>query len=143
DADGDTDLVCHDDTLNTLKVYRNQHGVFTPRDQTLPDLYAPDNLHAADIDSDGLPDLFGNLRSGVAILRNRGDCSFRLPHTTLLSNILNDSAARRMTTGDLDGDGDLDAVVLAGSSEGAAVVLRNQSNGVFTALIAEAGADGE
>lgn len=143
DGDGDTDLVCYENTPGAFAVYRNQNGQFAGRGQVLPDFSTPDSLRSADIDTDGLPELFGNLRSGVAILRNRGDCTFRLPHSRFIDEDLIAPLARRMTTGDLDGDGDLDAVILAGNLEGAAVVMRNESNGAFTAVLAEVGADGE
>ena len=92
-----------------------------------------------DVDGDGLVDVFlGRTEGANALYRNRG--GWRFEDITAQAGV---AAADRFTTGaafaDLDGDGDLDLVLLALTGPNA--LFLNDGTGRFTEQRAEAGLD--
>ena len=134
DLDGDDDL----DLVSFFTVFLNNgHGVFHDTDQTIGDLRTAD-VALGDLDGDGDLDAF---------VANGGE----VPYTNLIW--INDGNARFVSSpqrfrfahtydvelGDIDGDGDLDAVLAKGPSFGEVDdagdpnnVLFNDGHGRFT-----------
>lgn len=139
DDDGDIDLLT---TIGEeLWIYRNlRGGAYEFVAQVPVRLFQPDRAFLADVDSDGAPDLVTELIVGGSFLRGNGDCSFAGPPTTRLDEAF---GVRRMTVGDLDGDGDADAAVLVSDLglDGGVAICRNNGIGGFSVVRTEMGAD--
>ena len=89
----------------------------------------------ADIDNDGLVDLFVvNEQGPSALFRNRGDGTFEdISKTAGIDRI---AFSKGVTAADYDGDGYVDFFV---SNFGASFLYRNNRNGTFTEVSREAG----
>ncbi len=89
-----------------------------------------------DYDNDGWDDLF----TGASLLRNNGDGTFT--DTTADSGIAATGTSRSGGVwGDYDNDGDLDLMVFAETYAAGDALLRNEGDGTFVDVTAEAGID--
>jgi hypothetical protein len=127
DGDGDTDLVTANRISSTATLLFN-NGVdplFEPLHQYAAGSGAfPADLEALQLNSDGTPDLAGITNGFVSVLLNQGDGSFPTPASYPVTS--NDFL---LTSGDFDGDGDLDLV--AGGSPSSLALLSNRGDGTF------------
>ncbi|MEB3279567.1 MAG: FG-GAP-like repeat-containing protein [Lyngbya sp.] len=141
DDDGNLDLITSNRSENTLSVLFNTGDAFF----TSPEKYAvgerPGSPIAADLDNDGDLDLatanFANrfTQGTVSILRNDGNGNFSPSEFFFSENV-----PSNLTPADLDGDGDLDLMMLnsffivgTGEREGSIVsVLTNNGDGNFS-----------
>jgi len=116
DSDGDPDLLCTWEGLDAVAWFENDgQGGFGPEQPvTAPALYSrPWGVDAGDLDGDGDLDVLLALRGddrAVWFENLAGLGSFGPPRTIDL--LVNDP--RSITSGDLDGDGDLDVLVANG-----------------------------
>ncbi|OUJ74711.1 hypothetical protein BXP70_08080 [Hymenobacter crusticola] len=136
DSDGDLDLLTANPSANTVSVRLNDgRGVFSGN-QTVAVGNQPDQVVLADVDSDGDLDLL-TANYGVR-LPLPGSVSVRLNdgkgHFSAGSDVAVSANLTRLTTGDLDGDGDLDLVAASNSStNGTLTVHLNDGQGHFNA----------
>ena len=143
DGDGDLDIVApnprSDGSTATLirqvSLLLNQgNGVFT--DDTVYDLpdTQPEGVVAGDLDGDGDLDLVvaSAVNDTVQILLNNGDRTFAAPVTYQVGDLHTSLAP--LALGDLDGDGDLDLVVLS-RKDATVGVLSNLGDGTFAAQV--------
>lgn len=92
---------------------------------------------AGDVDNDGRPDLFVTARDGAKLFRQRADGTFE--NVTAAATLpAYPAPVSAMAFADLDHDGDLDIVVASASVQ----AIRNNGNGTFTDMTAEAGFGG-
>ena len=92
----------------------------------------------ADIDGDGLPDIFlPSVEQPAALYRNRG--GLRFEDVTAASGIALNGATMGATFADVDGDGDPD--LLVGSLGGALSLYRNEGGARFVDATATSGLD--
>jgi len=127
DQNGSLDLVvAYDTNTDDVRLFRNTGGLFAHDAAALPAFEARD-VAAADFDGDGVPDLLANGRFEVRLLSNDGGGVF----TTLGSlpgTGVDALPARESLAEDLDGDGDADVLLVAGS--GSQVFLGDDSGGM-------------
>jgi Leucine-rich repeat (LRR) protein len=131
DGDGDLDIAVADFSANGVFILRNNGlSVFTAG-SLIPTSGGPISLRFADMDNDGDMDILAannSGTSGLAVLQNDG-----LGAYTLLAGtpIATPNSPTSLTTGDVDGDGDIDAIVSANLAATATVLLNN-GNGTYT-----------
>jgi hypothetical protein len=104
-------------------------GTFEPS-VAVPTIHVPRCLDAGDLDGDGDTDIMVGFQSGdhrVAILRNDGQGDFESPDLIAPIPGRADAAA----TIDLDGDGDLDILLVQAAPGDEIVVLENEGSGSF------------
>ena len=131
EKDSDIDLVVT--SGDGVALLRNEGGRFT--DATEAAGLSGKRARAAvagDLDNDGSVDLL--LLSPLALLRGDG---VRFTDTTSASRLPVDAPANVAALADLDHDGDLD-VVLGGGAAAGSRLLRNNGDGTFSDLTAEA-----
>ena len=120
------------------------HPLFGNPEYTMA--YDPIALAMGDLDGDGDTDLVVANSHGVlgdiAVLLNKGDGLFEEQWDEWLLGDRHDAGnePRSVALGDLDGDGDLDAVVAAALSDAAFVLLGN-GDGTFAAAVSYATGD--
>ncbi len=141
DEDGNLDIITSNQAENTISVLFNTGDAFF----TTPEKYdvgeRPVTPVAADLDNDGDLDLavpnFGsfNILGDISILRNDGNGNFS-PSEFFFS----EDDPSNLTPADIDGDGDLDLMILnsvfivgTGERAGNTVsVLKNNGDGIFS-----------
>lgn len=128
-GDGKTDLftsssdnIADNDTI--LLNNSTSNFAFIPSQHTTGLDYGYGEARLFDIDNNGITDLIRVGENFIRIYKNDGNANFT---ETQNINILN---VETITTGDLDGDGDIDAFI--GNSVGPAGSIINNGNGVFT-----------
>ena len=133
DGDGDLDLIAIDNS--GARLFRNDRGRFADdTTRALPDharATAGAGAIAGDYDNDGRPDLFLLNDTGRRLLHQKPDGAFEEAPGTVPAT----AGARCAAFVDVDHDGDLD-IVTAGR---AVQLLRNNGNGGFTDITADAG----
>ena len=114
DNDGDLDLVACE-TLSSVGIRRNDGGTFVrPTNFNVPVAGVPLDLALGDVDADGDLDLVtANIGNGLSVRLNDGNGSFAAPAVN--PNPASGPGALRVLLGDVDSDGDLDAVVFGGN----------------------------
>ncbi len=125
DGDGDMDIIAVLESINTLRVYVNNGGNFSPGASTSLGAESV-HLHVVDIDGDGDPDYSSANRdaNSVTIAINNGG--------TLSSiNVGVGNEPRATTSGDWDGDGDMDLAVTLHDDRTFQLIINN--GGSFTA----------
>lgn len=106
-GDGKLDLVTLDNSANVASVYLNQgNGTFAAKVDYATGAY-PQFLSIADLNADGWPDL---VIPAATVLLNQGNGTF----VAKTDNGLNTGGS--VSTGDLNGDGKLDVVMVSGTS---------------------------
>lgn len=103
DDDGDNDVAV---SASGIRVYWNQGDGTLPATPALVSATGASDLWVADIDRDGVSDLYGRAGSGIAYL-SRGDATFLPP--MILPFI--DSNGRNSVVGDVNNDGRPDLLV--------------------------------
>ncbi|MFN8641340.1 MAG: VCBS repeat-containing protein [Candidatus Binatia bacterium] len=134
DADGDLDLAVPIAASDRgVWFYRNRgNATFDRRGRVeLSQLYTPSALTVADLNGDGAPDVAvgDHARDSIAILTNNRDETFRIAKTFLIGP--NQHGISRLLSGDLDGDGDVDLVVVHPFGGGISIA-QNNGHGVFS-----------
>lgn len=93
-------------------------------------------IAVGDFDGDRLPDVLAPLWNAttfdggeVGLFAGKANGTVRRPQRTAFGPGVN---GNYLATGDVDGDGDLDAVLPAAASSGEALLLRNDGDGAFT-----------
>lgn len=120
-GNGQTDLVLACDTSQSVQVFLNNGGAFTPA--TYPVGFAAAGVAVGDINGDGHRDVVAAGGARFATLLNDGHGALSLTRTyTIAGNAFGAVLA------DLDDDGDLD-LVLANAGLSAAMVVRNDGPG--------------
>jgi len=137
DGDGDNDLVVAA-AGEGVAVLSNQGGGSFAAARTYPAGYMPSGLALGDLDGDGKPDLAvvsydsgGPGNNNLSVLLNRGSGDFAPAIAYPAGEFLT-----AVATGDLDGDGHLDIVVLDSYSRLAA--LMNHGDGTFATPVSYA-----
>ena len=121
EGDGDLDFFTADLGADQITLHRNNgNGTYSPS-AFLEGLNNPGNVHAADLDQDGDLDLvmvgsgnitpFGVFGSELVVARNDGAGNWSIAYTNT-----NVPGLWDVTTGDLNGDGNLDLVYCLGGS---------------------------
>ena len=133
DADGDLDLATAIRTSTSVSVLRNNgNGTFAP----FTAYFVPNttiDIAAEDVDGDGDVDLLvahvgaSPAASELTLLLNNGTGVFTLSPSQSLGNVVTGFAI-----GDLDGDGDPDAVFSSSGLGGALLRFQNSGSGTFT-----------
>ncbi|MBD2723188.1 FG-GAP-like repeat-containing protein [Hymenobacter armeniacus] len=138
DADGDQDVVFPVISGDSARVRLNDGTGAFSRVYNLFVGRAPLDLELGDVDGDGDLDVVALLPNGtLSVQLNNGAGIFqRLAPGIITPGPAGGIPQERMALGDLDGDGDLDAVLPLGGNVppfGGTVVLFNNGNGIFTA----------
>jgi tetratricopeptide (TPR) repeat protein len=134
DLDGDRDLDLIDVSAGAMRLFRNDRGRFaddTGRALPGPLAAGGDGAVAGDYDNDSRTDLFVLRGTGPRLLHQSANGVFQDATASLPAT----AGARCAAFVDVDHDGDLD-IVTAGR---AVQVLRNNGNGTFADISAEAG----
>ncbi|RMD63897.1 MAG: VCBS repeat-containing protein, partial [Planctomycetota bacterium] len=143
DRDSDTDLVVADSATGQIRLLRSQ-GSFKLTSflapLTLTTQADADRLAAADVDSDGDPDLIvaSSITGAVQVHLSDGGNPPAFAAPLALSSLL---GVQALATGDIDRDGDVD-IVAAPTAQGDIVVYRNDGPGTFTTTLVPSGAAG-
>lgn len=132
DLDGDEDVVVSSSLTSGGANYnylRNANGAGTSWTEGVIDTDAPEryeNLEIADFDLNGRTDVFLELLigSGARLYYQNTNGTFSDPETVLTNNDF-----RRMLSGDIDRDGDIDIVALADSPTGVFIAKNNRELG--------------
>ena len=121
EGDGDLDFFTADLGADQITLHRNNGNGTYSSSAFLDGLNNPGNVHAADIDQDGDLDLvmvgsgnitpFGIFSSELAVARNAGGGNWSIAYTNT-----NVPGLWDVTTGDLNGDGNLDLVYCLGGN---------------------------
>jgi tetratricopeptide (TPR) repeat protein len=137
DADGNGRLDLLVTGRGPLRFFRNDSGRLVEDGGRLAGLRIEDAIGAiaGDYDNDGRPDLFVLLESGYALLRQTEDGPFEDVTARALPSSGPPAAAAAFA--DVDHDGDLDILVAGDSVR----LLRNNGDGTFTDISADAGVD--
>lgn len=126
DGDQDVDLVYSSPVMAQVRVCFNQEGAFLPPEQ----LSVSGHGCVRDMDSDGLPDLMlaSSMSGQVGWQRNLADeVAFDAP----LFLDMAFASPELVAAHDLDGDGDLDAIVTSGATEEVAWYENVDGQGTF------------
>ena len=134
DRDGDQDILLAQATADEVVVLRNQGGGSFAPPSTQAGMTDAYFLHLAvgDVDGDGAPDLACSRSLSSlppSLYHNRGDGTFE-PRQALPAGILEYAG---LDFGDLDGDQDLD-LVLVSELGSRVLVLRNDGAGAFSSV---------
>ena len=129
DGDGDLDaMVANASHPNTVWI-NDGTGIFTDSGQTLGDRTSP-SVALGDLDGDGdLDAMIANYMRPTTVWTNDGRGTFADSGQALKSDLKSDYS-RAVALGDLDGDGDLDAMI--GNSGEPNTVWTNDGSGTFT-----------
>jgi hypothetical protein len=140
DGDGDLDLLTANNgtSANSVSVRLNDGTGNFGTLVTITGITRPQALALGDVDGDGDLDLLtANLGNSVSVRLNQGGAqggtagTFAPPATN--ANITVGSAPRSIVLGDVDADGDLDALVgNAGTNAVSVSLLKNSGTGSFT-----------
>ncbi|MCB2378536.1 YDG domain-containing protein [Hymenobacter sp. BT635] len=136
DGDGDLDILAANHAAGTVSVRLNNNaGVFTSpaTNAEVPVGSAPISLAIGDVDGDGDLDMLtaSNGISTMNVRLNNGSGSFSAPSANA-QVALGSSDNRKLALGDIDGDGDLDALIPTVTTN--RVIIRlNNGTGIFTA----------
>ena len=127
DLDGDLDIIGRDADFSLLSILLNEGDGSFVADRVSGADSGLLQLAVVDFDGDGDPDILGVKPdvSAVSIQRNRGDLRFDSSSIGVLGS------PRLIATGDLDGDGDIDAALAGGSGRGTVTILENLGGGAF------------
>lgn len=139
DQDGDGDLDVLMTRASASRLLRNDGGRFVDATPTSGAISRTGGsaVLAGDVDNDGRPDLFFLGDGGGRLLRQTAGGAFEDVTSTASGLGSSTLRARSAAFVDVDHDGDLD-IVIAGA-DGPAQLLRNNGNGTFTDISAEAG----
>ena len=118
DGDGDVDLVSGDSFASSFSFHPNLGDGSFGESTQWPLGGVPDGIDVADVDGDGVLDVLAALPQALALAVGNGDGTFQPPGLFIVA-----TGARDVVAGDLDGDGDTDAVV--GHSSDQISVLEN------------------
>jgi hypothetical protein len=128
-GDNFPDVVTTD--LDSLQVFRGDGtgGFLEPVKLSIADAVEPWNLAIGDLTGDGLPEILSANRYGphLAVFRNLGEGAFEEPPRIIETS----EAPYDVDVGDLDRDGDLDAVVTCNFDPGEVLLLYNDGTGNF------------
>jgi len=141
DNDGDVDVVGISSVEGKLTLYTNDGtGAFSQTDFNPTGLQ---DVHLADLNSDGRLDIVFMSGFTVSWYKNNGSLSFAGPFNITTLSTLYNAQQYRLTSGDLDSDGDIEIIPYSLSSQqGVVVVIKNNNNGQsFTAPVLAAGND--
>jgi tetratricopeptide (TPR) repeat protein len=130
DNDGRADLLAPNGGSGRPALYRNVGGRFADSTATANLAVAARacNCVAGDYDNDGWTDVVIALESGLRLLRNQGDGSFRdVTETSGMREAPPSACAATFVDYDHDGDLDLQLITLAGKL----ALWRNNGNGAF------------
>ena len=121
EGDGDLDFFTADLGADQITLHRNNGNGTYSSSAFVDGLNNPGNVHASDLDQDGDLDLvmvgsgnitpFGVFGSELAVARNDGGGNWSIPYTNT-----NVPGLWDVTTGDINGDGNLDLVYCLGGN---------------------------
>ena len=121
EGDGDIDFFSADLSADRITLHRNNGNGTYSSQPFIDGLNNPGNVHAADLDNDGDLDLvmvgsgnitpFGIFNAELVVARNEGGGNWSVPYTNT-----NVPGLWDVTTGDINGDGNLDLVYCLGGN---------------------------
>jgi Tfp pilus assembly protein PilF len=143
DLDGDGALDLIDGGGAWLRVFRNDHGRFVDVTAawlgSVP-LPPATGVVAGDYDNDGRTDLLVLRTTGVTLYRQTAQTVFEnVTGSAGLGTVEHRPAGKTAAFVDADHDGDLDIVLTVGGERPATLLLRNNGDGTFTDITAQAG----
>ncbi len=134
DGDGDLDLVGAADNPESLPIFWNgEENSIAIEQTTLRIVEPPHAITMGDLDGDGDLDVAtaNGLSATISIILNDGEGNLRLKQHVRANHGNERVYLNTITSGDLDGDGDLD-LLTARRDAGDIRVLRNDGNAEFT-----------